>query len=639
MNRRPWRAAAALVLFGLALFLYIRTLAPSVATLFDDSLEFQLVAYLPGIAHPTGYPLYTLLGWLFTRLPIGDVAFRVNLMSAVFGALSVALVFLAGLALAGPRPGRWQWLGAVVGAGCLALSPVFWSQTALAEVYTLNSAFVALILYLLANLVVDRPVDERGVYRRLLWVALAFGLGLAHHRTVVLLLPAALLAAVTALHRLSRARTSAPPPQPQFGWKQHLTAWLLLGLAMLLPLFLYLYLPLRGHVGSLDGSYQNTLSGFVRHVTASGYGGFLFDNPFGVDRGAGFYLDLFLAQFGWLGIAFGLLGLAGLARRRVAGFSLLAFFTCFAFNLAYLVADIQVFFIPCFLIGAVWIGAGLSFLLQTLADRVTKRWVTGLVGAGLILALAVQMGIIVSRYYPGLDRSSDWAVHDYGLDVMQQPLEPGAAIVGIQGEITLFRYFQATQGLRPDLTLMAADREPQRWAVVEDLLARGRAVYLTRDLPGAAQAWALDAAGPLIRVRSQTADAAPQVDIPVDALVAPGMRLHAYEISRPPGHAQPARLRLTLVWQADGRPGGDWKMSARLLAADDRVVAQADAAPVHFAYPTSAWRPGEFVTDVYDFSLPPELPPGMVTPVLIVYDPAQGAAELGRISLAPVFLP
>ncbi|NIV35999.1 MAG: DUF2723 domain-containing protein, partial [Anaerolineae bacterium] len=65
------------VLFAASLALYVHTLAPSVATLFDDSLEFPLVSYRLGIAHPTGYPLYTLLGKLFTLAPWQDVAWRV----------------------------------------------------------------------------------------------------------------------------------------------------------------------------------------------------------------------------------------------------------------------------------------------------------------------------------------------------------------------------------------------------------------------------------------------------------------------------------------------------------------------------------------------------------------------------------
>ena len=80
-------------LFAGSFLVYLGTLAPSVATIFDDSLEFQLVCYQPGIAHPTGYPLYTLLGKLFTFLPLGNVAYRINLMSAFFASLTIALLY------------------------------------------------------------------------------------------------------------------------------------------------------------------------------------------------------------------------------------------------------------------------------------------------------------------------------------------------------------------------------------------------------------------------------------------------------------------------------------------------------------------------------------------------------------------
>ena len=110
-----------------SLALYLRTLAPSVATIFDDSLEFQLVGPTLGIAHPTGYPLYTLLTWLFSRLPVGDAAYRVNLFSAVAAAAAVGILYLAAHEWTGSR------LGAAIASTIFALSPIFWSQATLAE--------------------------------------------------------------------------------------------------------------------------------------------------------------------------------------------------------------------------------------------------------------------------------------------------------------------------------------------------------------------------------------------------------------------------------------------------------------------------------------------------------------------------
>ena len=119
MHRARWLAVP---VCAAALALYLRTLAPSVAFLFDDSLEFQLVGYRLAVAHPTGYPLYTLLLKLFSFLPFGDVAYRANLLSAVCAALAVAIVYLAALQL------TQSVFASLVAALALAVSPVFWSQ-------------------------------------------------------------------------------------------------------------------------------------------------------------------------------------------------------------------------------------------------------------------------------------------------------------------------------------------------------------------------------------------------------------------------------------------------------------------------------------------------------------------------------
>jgi hypothetical protein len=79
-------------------------------------------------------------------------------------------------------------------------------------------------------------------------------------------------------------------------------------------------------------------------------------------------------------------------------------------------------------------------------------------------------------------------------------------------------------------------------------------------------------------------------------------------------------------------------VSARLLNQTSELAAMVDAVPVHFAYPTTAWRPGEIISDVYDLDLPIDTPPGQYTPLLIWYDPAQNAAEVGRIELGPVVI-
>ena len=624
-----WQKLIAVPVFFLALGLYILTLAPSVVTIFDDSLEFQLVTYLLGIAHPPGYPLYTLLGWIFTRLPIRDVAYRVNLMSAVFGAVTVTVTYLIALELiAGSwkseeerrTDARQMWaevLAALIGALALATSPVFWSQATVAEVYTLNAAFIAGLLWLLIR--GKYPPSETS----LLALAFFLGLSLTHHRTTLFMLPAIIY----------------------YLWPQ-IKAWKLrtgikIAAALVTPVLLYLYIPLRGHVGSLDETYVNTLKGVWKQVTASGYGVFIFGNPFGAERGVEFYFSLFLEQFGVICLAAGLLGLVVLSRRRARGLTLIAFATYLAFNLLYRVADIEVFFIPLFLIWSVWVGVAGGWLLTGRAWASTERlsWLRLPVTLLAALLLLGQLIILFRDHLPQMDRSNHWAVYDYGLDVIRQPLKPNDAIVGILGEVTLVRYFQEVDGLRPDILLVHADQEDDRMTNVARLLDEDRTVYLTRELPGAPERWSLSAVGPLVRVDPQPVEEPPDSTFQTGSAVIPEITLHGYDVNRLMTQNGQTSVRLTLIWHAQALISRELKVSVRLVDSAGQSVAQADAVPVHFAYPTTAWRPGEFISDVYDLALPATLRPGEYTPVIILYDPAQGAREVGRVTLHPVDVP
>jgi len=101
-------AALAVAVAGVSLALYARTLAPDV--LGGDAGELQFVPWILSLAHPTGYPLQTLLGHLWARLlPWGTVAWRANLLSAAAGSAGVALLY-----------GAARGYGATRGAALLA---------------------------------------------------------------------------------------------------------------------------------------------------------------------------------------------------------------------------------------------------------------------------------------------------------------------------------------------------------------------------------------------------------------------------------------------------------------------------------------------------------------------------------------
>ncbi|MCB0192363.1 MAG: DUF2723 domain-containing protein [Anaerolineae bacterium] len=644
MNNHPTSSRLVWLLAGgvfiVCLLLYLSTLAPSVVTLFDDSLEFQLVTYQLGIAHPTGYPLYTLLGKLFTFIPVGNIAYRVNLMSAVFGAMAVALLFVfiwrvlpSSMKSGQPsepvnstpdRPpsglkpvGSVVWpsyIGSLVGALLFAVGFVFWQQATIAEVYTLNALFVISILLVAVS-------AQRDSRQPIYWLAFLFGLSLTHHRTTVLLLPA------VTIYLLLIYGTTLFHPKTIF-------IALLFGL---LPLFIYLYLPLRGEVGSLDGTYRNSWAGFWQQVTASGYGTFIFSNPFNQERDLAFYGRLLSDQFYTL--VPGLIGLLYLVRRgprSLLALSGVAFLTYLTFNIFYNVADIEVFFIPVFLVWALWSGIGAAFMLDTMARLRNPTWRRGIV----VLLLAI-FGLVLAQLirvtYPALKQQYSWAVHDYGIDTLRQPLADQPVIVGILGEMTLIRYFQQTENQRPDIETVVADVEADRLAAVEHLIDAGKSVYLTRELTDLADRYSLSAVGPLIRIDPEPMTLPPELPHSVNEGITPEITLLGYDIARKPHTGSgPAPVRLTLAWRVDAPITADLKVSARLLNEEGEVVAVEDAVPVHFAYPTNQWRSGEIITDVYDLSLAPDTPPGRYRPLIIWYDPAQNAAEIGRVELKEI---
>ncbi|MGB5931756.1 MAG: DUF2723 domain-containing protein, partial [Anaerolineae bacterium] len=532
-----------------AFLLYLRTMGPSVACIFCDSLEFQLVTYKLGIAHPTGYPLYTLLGKLFTLLPVGDIAYRVNLTSAFFGALTVALLYLTmRLALEFRLP-------ALLGALVFAVSPVFWSQAVMAEVYTLNSAFVALTLFLLLRL--KEAVDE-GKEASLHPLALAYGFSLTHHRTMVLLAPA-MVAFILWIDR---------------GLFKRGREWAGLTSLFLAPLLLYLYIPIRGvYTSSLDGTYVNTLSGFVVQVIAGGYGVFLT----GESREMAFYFALFREQFTLVGLALGLLGLFWFLRRpKVLLLLGLAGVANFVFFLGYGVSDIEVFFIPLFLLWACFLGGGLALLWQgvvALWERFSslKRVPRSGYAAFLILS-GLWLLYLWGGNYDVVNLSQEWEAHDYGIDILSLPLEKDAVVVGILGEMTLLRYFQETEGLRPEITTLTADKESVRLETVEQQLAAGHPVYLTRPLPGAEERWHLSALGSLIRVRERPAKMGvnPQVDSNIS--FGDDLLLLGYDSMIHRSHAR-MWVRVNLYWQALAETEEFW-VSLRLVDSAGRLAGQ-----------------------------------------------------------------
>ena len=101
MRRFLSRAWSALFSFAAACALYLYTLAPDVAV--SDFAEFQYLPARLGLAHPSGFPLFVLLGWLWAQLPHANLALHMNALSALTSALAVGLFAGFARAVSGRR--------------------------------------------------------------------------------------------------------------------------------------------------------------------------------------------------------------------------------------------------------------------------------------------------------------------------------------------------------------------------------------------------------------------------------------------------------------------------------------------------------------------------------------------------------
>lgn len=603
-------ALVSLLLFALAFTLYTQTLAPSVLGPFDDSLEIQYIVPRLGILHPTGYPLYTLLGKLFTLIvPLNDAAFRLNLFSAFCAALTVTLVYALARQLVTTRAAAW------VAALIFAVGKTFWAQAIVAEVYALQMLLAALVLWLTLR------YTARPTPRALYALALTMGLGLTHHRLTALLYPALALYIVLANRAVVReGRVLARA-----------------AIAFLAPLVLYGYLPLRGNVGSADGTFENTLTGLIEWVTASKYVAFLADNPLNVVHDAAFYQTLFHEQFTGVGLALAMLGLIGLWRRPrewVLIVSALGLQLVFVFN--YRTADVQVHFLTTFLLTALLIAIGIDTLFALSPSSFVVR-------LSLTVLLCCIPLYLLNANFATSDLSSQWDAHDLGMDWMTQPFEERATVIGILGEMTLIRYLQEAHGLHPELETIAADKEDARRAAVDAALKRNRAVYLTRTLPGLAEQYSLASLGTLIRVQTQPLTKPPTLPRPLAAEMG-AVKLIGYHVrasfeTMPRSHHIESGkwLRVTLYWQVNEPMTTDASVSLKIVRADGRIFGQTDHRPVRDAYPTTAWRVGEIVVDTYDVPILFGAPPGEYILHVTLYDAVSGEV-LGQTDLQRIVL-
>ena len=439
-GRGPSAAAAWGVagLLGLVSFaVYFRTLAPSIVG--GDSSELAAAAFTAGVPHPTGYPLYMLLARAFLHaFPVGSVAYRMNLLAALSGSAAVALIYLLMLRVCRSR------CAGVAATLMFAFSRTFWSQAIIAEHYTFQ------VFTMAATLGCVLAWDRRGD-RRWLWTsAVVYGLCLTHHMMSLLLAPGLLFFALTSRHRAQFLR--------ELRWTLPL---------LLLPLSLYLYLPLAAlRDPPMNWGDPRTWDRFVAHVTGRQYHHAMFHMTRAqlwkqVKNYAGFMPAQFHLAFLWLAP----LGAWSLARRhrRLFGLTLLVYLVNVIYALNYFIYNVEIYYLPSHLMVALWIGCGLrqtgawlGLICRRLALRpVRRRALNALSGAALLI---LPVTLLVANWSAN-DRHADWGSLAYAHAALaKEVLKPNTILIG-EGDDGYFPllYAHFIENQRPDVTLLAVN--------------------------------------------------------------------------------------------------------------------------------------------------------------------------------------
>jgi len=444
----------------LALVLYARTLAPGVLPW--DSGEFQVLAYQVGIAHTTGYPVYILLAKLFiTLVPVGSIAYRVNLFSAFMGALTVSGVYLSAKLLS-----KSAW-SALVAALALTVSYTLWSQSVIAEVYSPGAAFLAAVWLLV--LVWYKTGNKRALFA----AGICGGLGLGVHGNLSIVAPA--IGVFLLLN-----------------WKRWKELWRPALLGALLGAVLYLiaffivdlhappanifnagYGPARSAWGLSESDIQSPIKRVWFNLSAVQWHGSMFSDPKSdTPKNASKYIHDLKREFSSWTLGLALIGMIFLLIRdwRVGILFITALVIHWLFYFNYRVGDQYVFFIPSY----IWLAMLASVALGELAwvvGRVPSRPLQIALNTILMLAIlyigvlptltprwkAVQQGKLPFLSDPGYVVDSSFNLNYKQVSLIVKDLKPNAIM--FQGWSVLYPYWYAAnieQG-RTDLRFIEQD--------------------------------------------------------------------------------------------------------------------------------------------------------------------------------------
>lgn len=456
-------------LFFLSLFVYLATLTPTVAT--TDSGELLLAIYSKGVAHPPGAPLYTILGILFSYIPIGSFVFRINFMSALFATLTTITVFLLTLEflrlldtkstnklpdVPSTKSALIYTFPALASALFFGFSRDLWYWAELAEVYTLNTFLLCLTIYLVLKWCRKLAIEKQAIsghhikktsFKLLYTAGFFFGLSMGVHPTTnVAILPA--IAFLVLL--ISRARFLTD--------KRVLILCVITALGTLT----YAYLPLAAAKNpTLNWGDTTNISRLIYHISGRQYSSSYILFPESLYKELAGLIKLLLQQFTLITPAILLITIWFL-RKNLALLIFLSLIVIFSIAIPLMLPlsnayEKDAYFLPVFLIIAISIGITINRLLGKFGIRNLKFTTSILVITALFLITQLATN------YKYSNKSNFYLSKDYVLDTLSNLDQNSLLLVSDWQFISPFYYLKHVEKVRPDLIVIDPQQLHYKW--------------------------------------------------------------------------------------------------------------------------------------------------------------------------------
>lgn len=538
------------------LLLYSLSLAPGLLP--ADNGEFQLVGATLGVAHPPGFPLYTLLSHLMTWLPLAaTAAYKINLLSAITSAATLGVVYLSVFRL------TQRHLAAGTAVLALGTATTFWAQATTANIRSLTALLAAVAIYALLRHWQERNRADR--YLVLLAAALSFGV--THHLSLAfmgLMFGLSLIWIDPAFFKMPRR------------WGRPLLASLL----GLLPL---LYLPLRAGAdvpGATDG--LNTIAGFLNHFLGLGFQGdfFYYVHPAVLWPRLKVMGNVLTFQFSpWL-LAGALLGWLWLLRRSWRIGLLLggAFAVHTLVTATYRAPQTVEYMLPAYLPVAICLGVASGYLADWGLKRPLPWHALALTATAVLAVAALRQGWHNWPSYRWLHQVED--ARDYTQSILDEA-PPDSLILANWHWATPLWYLQTVEGQRPDVTIEYVEPGEgpysQTWvAQIEAGLANGRSIIATYlDEAAYANLPPAEPLGEALLFRQEPLTQLPTNFTPLALTLNETVQILGYRLAQDEVEIG-LTARLTVAWQGE-TPA---PLFVHLLDENSRIVAQADVTAV-----------------------------------------------------------